>query len=277
VRPAITIRPLHDSADFAACIDLQRRTWGARFRELVPVSLLKVTQRMGGVVSGAFAPTGELVGFVYGMTGVIEGRVIHWSHMLAVRPDARNQGIGRRLKLHQRDLLRVLGVDEMRWTFDPLVARNGHLNLNVLGADVIDYVTDMYEETGSNLHTFGTDRLVVSWPVATAPVGLPANAQPASTPAASSALEDMPLANRAPAPVAAAPDPGEPWGEPALRVEVPSDVEALAASALPLACAWRTSTRAAFLGALARGYRVTGFCGSQDTRSFYVVRKAVPR
>jgi chorismate synthase len=271
------IRPLHDAADFAACIELQCRTWGARFRELVPVSILKITQRTGGVVSGAFAPTGEMVGFVYGVTGVIEGRVIHWSHMLAVRSDARNQGIGRRLKLHQRDLLRVLGVEEMRWTFDPLVARNGHLNLNVLGADVIDYITDMYEETGSDLHTFGTDRIVVSWPVAAAPDDRSALEQPTTPAAVRSALEDMPFANLAPTAAAAAPDPGTPWGEPALRVEVPTDVEALAASALPLACAWRTSTRSAFLGALARGYRVTGFHGTPGTRSFYVVRKAEPR
>ena len=87
--------------------------------------------------------------------------------MLAVRPEARDHGIGRRLKLYQRSLVAELGVTQILWTFDPLVSRNAHLNLNALGARVTDYVPDMYgADTGSALHQgIGTDRFVVAWEV----------------------------------------------------------------------------------------------------------------
>ena len=75
-----------------------------------------------------------MLGFVFGMTGVQDGRLVHWSDLLAVRPEARDRGLGRRLKLYQRSLVAELGVTRMLWTYDPLVARNAHLNLNALGA-----------------------------------------------------------------------------------------------------------------------------------------------
>jgi predicted GNAT superfamily acetyltransferase len=128
--------------------------------------LLSVSQKVGGLVAGAFSDAGDLVGFVFGLTGLRGGRIVHWSHMLAVDPDYRDRGVGRRLKLYQRECLRAAGVDRMYWSFDPLVARNAHLNLNRLGVLVEDYVTDMYADTGSDLHAFGTDRFVASWPVA---------------------------------------------------------------------------------------------------------------
>ncbi len=101
------------------------------------------------------------------MTGVRDGELVHWSDMLAVRPEARDHGIGRRLKLYQRSLVAELGVTQILWTFDPLVSRNAHLNLNALGARVTDYVPDMYgADTGSALHQgIGTDRFVVAWEV----------------------------------------------------------------------------------------------------------------
>ena len=71
--------------------------------------------------------------------GFVEGRPFHWSHMLAVDRSARDLGLGTRLKLYQRDLLLPLGIDEVRWTFDPLEARNAHLNFNHLGAEVAEY------------------------------------------------------------------------------------------------------------------------------------------
>ena len=84
--------------------------------------------------------------------------------MLAVRPDARNKGLGRRLKDYQRELLRPLGVEMIYWTYDPLVARNAYLNFIRLGARLAEYVEDMYGDTDSVLHGgIGTDRFVVAW------------------------------------------------------------------------------------------------------------------
>src|SRR5205085_3600896 len=136
-------------------------TWGESFAEAVPGSILKICQKVGGVAAGAFEVGGEerLLGFVFGLTGVRHGRLAHWSHMLAVLPEARDLGLGTRLKLYQRDLLLPLGVESVLWTFDPLEARNAHLNLNRLGAEVLEYVEDMYAgELGSELSKgIGTD------------------------------------------------------------------------------------------------------------------------
>ena len=163
--PAVELRPLTSAADYAACVELQRATWGQGFAEAVPGSILKICQKVGGVAAGAFDPEGRLLGFVFGLTGVRGGRLAHWSHMLAVAPAARDLGIGARLKRFQRDLLLPLGIESVLWTYDPLEARNAHLNLNRLGAEVAEYVEDMYAgEMGSELaEGIGTDRFIVDW------------------------------------------------------------------------------------------------------------------
>ena len=157
----VSIRPITDPAELQECVTLQLDTWGQEFADVVPVSMLQITEKMGGVVSGAFDERGKLLGVVYGITGLKDGVLAHWSHMLAVRPAARNGGIGKRLKLHQRDLLLAMNVQTMYWTFDPLVARNAHLNLNKLGAQVHEFVRDMYGASSSDLHRLGTDRFIV--------------------------------------------------------------------------------------------------------------------
>src|SRR5207244_139002 len=85
--------------------------------------------------------------------------------MLAVRREARNLGLGRRLKEHQRQVVHDLGGVVIYWTFDPLISRNAHLNFNRLGVRLAEYVEDMYGTTDSVLHGgMPTDRLVVAWP-----------------------------------------------------------------------------------------------------------------
>jgi predicted GNAT superfamily acetyltransferase len=159
----VEVRPLGTHTELDACVDLQRRVWGAGYNDIVPASILKVSQQVGGVAAGAFTEEGEVVGFVYGLTGVRDGHLTHWSHMLGVLSSYRGQGIGQRLKLFQRQWLVDRGVVEMRWTFDPLVSGNAHFNLNLLGVRIHDYVVDMYGDTGSGLHSFGTDRFIAHW------------------------------------------------------------------------------------------------------------------
>src|SRR4051812_47142088 len=89
----IEIRPLRTLDELRACVALQRETWGDEFTDVVPVSILKVSQRIGGVAAGAFDTDNNLLGFVYGLTGVENGRIVHWSDMLAVRPETRNLGL----------------------------------------------------------------------------------------------------------------------------------------------------------------------------------------
>jgi len=261
----VFIRPLRNADDYDACVRLQRETWGEDFADYVPASLLKVVQLIGGLTVGAFTPTGRLVGFVFGLPGVREGRLIHWSHMLAVQREYRDHGLGRRLKEHQRELLQGAGVETICWTFDPLVARNAHLNLNRLGTEVREYVPDMYGDTGSPLHTFGTDRFVVAWPVA--------ELEPIAAPAADVSWRRAPLvASAAPA------DRGEREvslangdGRPLVRIEIPADVETLEPG---VARQWRLATRPAFVRLLGSGYRVIGFYTEERRRCFYVLSSA---
>lgn len=248
---AVVVRRATSLADYAECVAIQGETWGTEFSERVPVSVLIVSQKIGGVVAVAADPAGRLLGFVFGMTGIHEGALIHWSDMLAVRPEARGHGIGERLKWHQRDLVRALGVEMMRWTFDPLVARNAGLNLGRLGARVIEYVPNMYGSgTRSPLHGTGdTDRVVVSWDLAPAGAGGEARSARSGSARGSVPVINAPGVDGVPV-LHTMPDAG------AVRIAIPHDAQAIAPS---LHAAWRRTTRDAFLGCLARGYVVTGF------------------
>ena len=159
-----TIRPFETIEEFKDCVRFQEDIWGDGFSECVPVAILKASQRLSGIASGAYDENGDLAGFVYGMTGVESGEVVHWSDMLAVRRGLRDTGLGARLKAYQRDTLLAQGITRMRWTFDPLESKNAHLNLNKLGAVAREYVLDIYGQTDSPLHHgIGTDRFVPTW------------------------------------------------------------------------------------------------------------------
>src|SRR5581483_1067434 len=164
-RPMITILSLETPEDYLGCVAIQHEVWGADYSDTVPPAILKIVQKVGGIAIGAFDTKGMLIGFVFGITGVDKGELVHWSHQLGVRESERNAGIGRRLKEYQRDMLRAMGVKRMRWTFDPLQAKNAHLNLNRLGVDILDYVPDMYGASDSILFRGlkGTDRFIASW------------------------------------------------------------------------------------------------------------------
>src|SRR5512134_2572456 len=118
----ITIRDLATLEEYQECCEIQEETWGRGFSERVPGAILRVSQKIGGVTAGAFNADGRMVGFVFGMTGIRDGRLAHWSDMLAVREEARGHHIGDQLKHFQREKVRALGVEVMFWTFDPLVA-----------------------------------------------------------------------------------------------------------------------------------------------------------
>ena len=263
------IRHVRTHDEFVQCVALQAATWGADFREAVPATILKITQRLGGVTAGAFTPDGELLGFVFGVTGIEQGSVVHWSDMLAVDARAQNHGIGRRLKAFQREAVRALGATRMYWTFDPLVARNAHFNLNRLGAHVAEYVEDMYgADTGSVLHSgLGTDRFVVVWPIEAAAGD---GSAPRTAPATS--WRDTPVLN---AGNGSAPHVRELAGAPPerARVEVPSDIRALQHDRIAEAVQWRQSTRHALQWALAHGYSITQFDHEPGGRGYYLLHR----
>ena len=240
-RDAIVVRRVETHAEYEECVRIQDETWGAGFTERVPGAILKVTQYLGGVTAAAFESgrNDRMLGFVFGMTGVRDGQLVHWSDMLAVRPEARDCGIGRRLKQYQRSLVVELGVKQMLWTYDPLVARNAHLNLTTLGARVTDYVPDMYgAETGSTLHdAIGTDRFVVAWDLS-GDAGKRGSGEVRKRGSGETGMRGR---------------------SEEIEIRIPEDIQSLIATAPSQAREWRKSTRAAFLRHLAEGYQVSGF------------------
>lgn len=265
---SIIVRSIEDQAGYRACLELQRATWGEEFTELVPTSLLRVTQRIGGLLEGAFGPGDELLGFVLGFAGRRDGRPLHWSHMLAVRPRVRGRGLGRLLKLHQRERLLERGLEVACWTYDPLVSRNAHLNLNRLGVRVTGYESDMYgTHTNSPLHgTGGTDRFTVRWELDSERVRRAVGGEP---PTCVEDYADAPVLapDRSVGPESALP------AAPRVLMEIPADVQSLKESDPDRVVSWRRFTRAILPWYLDRGYQVEGLLAApDDDRYRYALR-----
>jgi predicted GNAT superfamily acetyltransferase len=166
----ITIRPCEGHDELAACVQLQIDVWGYGDRDVVPRRVFVVGQKIGGQVIGAFDQQ-TLVGFAMALPAFSpEGPYLH-SHMLAVNPAYRNQGIGRRLKVFQREEALARNINRMEWTFDPLEIKNAFLNISKLGALVRRYIPNFYGVTSSPLHgSVPTDRLCAEWHLGSARV-----------------------------------------------------------------------------------------------------------
>jgi len=267
--PNITVRQLDNHNEYLECVRLQHDTWGEHFTEVVSPAIQMVSQKLGGVTAGAFDASGELIGFVFGLTGLKDRKPVHWSDMLAVRPEWRGKGIGRRLKLFQRDEVKKLGVDVMYWTYDPLESGNAHLNINCLGARIAEYAENMYAtDEGSILHAgLGMDRFVVRWNFDEERV--------------ERALRgDLQLDNRSlQTPVVNTNESGEPVDaglvdQPVIRVEIPVNIQRIKTEFPAMGPQWRLNTRRVFHYYLSRGYAVESFYRDVKTeRCFYILKK----
>lgn len=165
----IEIRPLAVHAEFREAVRLQKEIWGFEDVELLPLRLFVVATKIGGQALGAF-DGGRMVGFCLAIPGVKPGgkSYLH-SHMLGVLGEYRDHGVGRRLKLAQRDDALARGIDLIEWTFDPLEIKNAYLNIERLGAIVRRYVQNQYGTTTSHLHGgLPTDRCIAEWWIASA-------------------------------------------------------------------------------------------------------------
>jgi predicted GNAT superfamily acetyltransferase len=159
----IELRRCHGIEEFRACVALQKEVWNFTDAELVPLRMFVVADKVGGQVMGAF--DGDLmVGFALSVPGTRTGHVYLHSHMLAVRKDHRNSGLGRRLKLMQREDAMARGIELIEWTFDPLEIKNAYLNLEKLGAIARRYNINQYGITSSPLQGgLPSDRLIAEW------------------------------------------------------------------------------------------------------------------
>jgi len=238
----VTIRQIEDVAEMRAVEDLQKEVWGIPDLDVVPLTHLVAAKEAGGTLIGAFDDE-VLVGFVYGFPSFEFGRHAHHSHMLAVKTEYRNLDLGRRLKLAQREHVLAQGLELMTWTFDPLQSLNAHFNFNKLGVVADRYLPDFYgDEATSFLHQTGTDRLWVSWLIATERV--------------KKIIDGAAQTEH---------------GNDCISIEIPGDINSLEQQ---VALQWRKETRRAFMDALKGGYVVVGFTRENNVGRYLLIRKS---
>src|SRR5678809_1189761 len=160
---AMVVRKCHNLDELSACVVLQKEVWNFAEAELVPLRVFVVAEKIGGHVIGAF-DDGQLVAFALSLPGSRGGHSYLHSQMLAVRSEYRNGGLGRQIKLFQRDDALARGFELIEWTFDPLEIKNAYLNIERLGAIARRYSVNQYGITSSPLQAgLPTDRLIAEW------------------------------------------------------------------------------------------------------------------
>lgn len=221
IRTLDTVDAIHEAA---RVLD---RVWGER--GTMPANILRALEHAGNYVVGLYDGD-EMIGASAAFFGPPAARSLH-SHITGIVDGHQGRGLGRLLKLHQRDWALERGVGRITWTFDPLIPRNAHFNLAVLGARVTEYLVNQYGEMDDEVNRGDeSDRLMVSWALAE--------------------------------PAAPQPQDAEITGV----VAVPGDVETLRRSDPAAAAAWRVRVRDELQGHLASGRRIGGF----DRRGYLI-------
>lgn len=255
---AISYRPLTRREDCEAVVALEREIWGPNYDEAVPVALLLVTQARGGILLGAFDRFDRLIGFVYSLSAIKDGRPMQWSYKLGVLDAFRQDGVGEQLKRHQRQRALDMGFELIEWTFDPMLAANAHLNLTKLGAVVREYHADLYGRSLSPVayRNIPSDRFVASWQLRDAAV--PPRTHGSLLPADA---DDLPIVNRTTTagvwPVCD--ELSFDLDAPRLAVQIPLRFGDMVLAAPDLALGWRLALRRIFSTYFANGYSAIEF------------------
>jgi predicted GNAT superfamily acetyltransferase len=291
-KSAVVIRDLQSFEDLEQVEEVEREVWGLAELDTTPLTLVIATKEAGSIWVGAFDGA-KLIGFAFGFLGLEGGRLIVHSHMLAVREPYRNSDLGYNLKLAQRERVLALRIDdgrtndtrvsetrinEMTWTFDPLQSRNAHLNFTKLGVVSESYKVDFYgPATSSILHRNGTDRLWVTWPLASRRVQsrLQGKDNRAEVLDALSTLTPLIHFNGDGKPVRT--DLTAALNRQRIAIEIPSDIVDVERRDPALAWEWRLQTRWAFTEALNAGFSVAEFCRTvrgQQGPGAYLLEKA---
>jgi predicted GNAT superfamily acetyltransferase len=159
----VQIRTLTELSEFDLCVDIETAVWGYDPADIIPRRVFLLAQRIGGQVLGAYAGD-VMAGFAMALPGYRNGHPYLHSHMVGVLPEYRNLGLGRTLKLAQREDALKRGFKLMEWTFDPLEIKNAHLNIARLGGIVRRYKRNFYGPSSSPLQGgLPTDRVYAEW------------------------------------------------------------------------------------------------------------------
>lgn len=217
----LDIRPLTTVAQVHVAARVFDEVWPGE-RSTMPANILRALEHAGNYVVGVYE--GErMLGASAAFFGPPAARTMH-SHITGVLPEAQGRGVGRALKRHQREWALERGVGHITWTFDPLIARNAHFNLRVIGARAEEYLVDQYGPMGDDVNRGdASDRLMAVWDLAAAPRPVPAADHVVAT------------------------------------VAIPRDIEAVRAASPADAAQWRSRVREEFLANLASGLVLAGF------------------
>lgn len=277
------IRILETIEEMEQVEELQRVVWLGSETDVVPSHLLITLAHNGGLVLGAYEGD-KMVGTLFGFVGLYDtpagSRPKHCSHQMGVLPEARDAGIGFALKRAQWQFVRQQGLDCITWTYDPLLSRNGNLNIARLGAVCNTYMREVYGEMRDDMNAgLASDRFQVDLWVNTARV----SQRMGDHPGPALKLADFesaraPIFYRVDSTGAFIRPPGHlpVPGETPLLAEIPSDFLKLKAADFGLARDWRQFTREMFETSFADGYLVTDFvydASSGNPRSFYVLTR----
>ena len=261
-KPEIVFRDLVSAPDLQLAIDLEKQTWGAEDKDVTPLTLAIALRAAGAIWLGAF-DSNRMVGFAFAIPSLEHGQLNYHSHMLAVHPEYRGSGVGYRLKLAQRQRALEFGVREITWTFDPLRARNAHLNFSCLGVISDDYRPDFYgPKTSSPLHRNGTDRLWVRWQLSDTRVHARIRGRDSRAENLDALKHLDPLVSFNGDGRPAMSDLQPALARQRIAIEIPGDMDRMEAQDDPLARAWRLVTRQAFTEALQSGFVVREFVRS---------------
>jgi predicted GNAT superfamily acetyltransferase len=275
----IEIRAIDSIDEYRAVEQLQREVWHVEDVELVPDHVLLTVHKNGGVLLGAFErlPQQEqrLVGFLFGFVGMTADHTLkHCSHMLGVSSKYQNQGLGYRLKLAQREQVLKQGIDLVTWTYDPLESRNAYLNFRKLGVTCNTYLRDLYGDMRDQLNVgLPSDRFQVDWHVASERVAQRLRGDWQGPLLSELLAAGVPILNRFPL--------GE-WSRPPqdtlpmegdrLLFQIPADFQAIRATDMALARAWRVHARVLFEDAFAADYSVVDLL-FEGGRSCYLLKE----
>ncbi len=238
VKQGIQIRTLAEPGEMRVCVELQQQIWGYSPIDTVPDQICIVAKKTGGHVMAAY--DGDTpVGFALAFAAIRDGLAYLHSHMVGVLNEYQNRGVGRLLKLAQRENALERGINLIEWTFDPLQLKNAHFNIERLGAIVRHYIPNLYGRSSSPLHAgLPTDRLVAEWWVR------------------SQRVESV-LAGKRVAPTAHLE-----------RIAIPAEIRAICRDDPPSAEKIQTTVRHQFLANFAAGRAAVGFEFNQEEGTY---------
>jgi predicted GNAT superfamily acetyltransferase len=248
---------------------------------VAPLHILVTAQKNGGLVAGAFDPSGQMVGFIFGFLGLApDGQLKHCSHMMGVVPSLRRQGLGAALKWFQRDFVQEQGKTALiTWTYDPLEGVNASLNITQLGGIVRTYLVSVYGDNMPDSLNQGlpSDRFEIEWWIKSAHVADCAKGEPKRLSRAALLASGAQIVNKVDLRDDGALVPAEMdlnLDSESLLVEIPAEFQAIKSVDMDLAHAWRMHTREIFQCYFERGYIVDGFISDREDgyrRNFYVL------